>query len=102
MLGGPSRGCSMDEDWTDLVGCEDLTREISLKQYVEHQLDECESMGADSREMLDEFVRSIEGLALPGDSWWEWVQGTERLRQMGGLAIVRNRAIVWATVTWIS
>ncbi len=95
------------DDWTDLVSHEDLTREISLESYVEEQLRELYGLNSqsnvdDSRQRLEAFVRNVAKYATPGDSWWEWVQGTEPLMQMGGLAVVRKGTIVWATVTWIS
>jgi hypothetical protein len=95
------------EDCTDLISHKDLKREVTLNSYVEDQLNELAGLNspsaiADSRLRLEAFVRKIEGKAEPGDSWWEWVQGTEPLRQTGRLAVVRNGTIVWATRTWIS
>ena len=95
------------EDWSELVSFSNLKREISLELYVEDQLSELRGLNSqstidNSRERLDEFVRNVAQYAQPGDCWWEWVIGTEPLRQMGGLAVVRNGTIVWATMTWIS
>jgi hypothetical protein len=95
------------EDWSQLISSNDLKREISLDSYVEEQLSEMSgnnspSVIADARQRLAEFVREAAKHAQPGDSWWEWVEGTERLMQTGGLAVVRNGTIVWATMTWIS
>lgn len=39
---------------------------------------------------------------LPGDEWWEWIQGTEPLMQSGGIALVRHGKIVYARQDWIS
>ncbi len=92
-------------DWAPLLNRDDLTRELSLEQYVKEQVEESESMDATSRQLLDEFVQSITLVAQAGDSWWEWVRGPENQvpkMQMGGLALVRNGSIVWATMTWIS
>jgi hypothetical protein len=96
-----------EEDWSDLIVHGDLKREVTLDSYVEEQLSEL-SCGnqpeviADSHQRLLAFVRDIQGRAQAGDTWWEWVKGTEPLMQQGGLAVVRNGKIVWATMTWIS
>jgi hypothetical protein len=96
------------EDWTKLIGQDDLKRAITLDHYINEQLRELSSHNnsparlADARQRLQSFVQKIEGYAEPDDVWWEWVQGTEQLMQTGGLAVVRNGTIVWATMTWIS
>ena len=90
------------EDWTELVSREDLKREVSPQAYADEQLSECKTVTDDVRQRLQEFVLELEQHAQAGDSWWEWIQGTEPLMQMGGLAVIRNGTIVWATMTWIS
>jgi hypothetical protein len=90
------------EDWTGLVSRDDLKRELSPQAYAEELLSEFETVTDDIRRRLQEFVLKVEEHAQPGDNWWEWLQGTEPLMQRGGLAVVRNGTIVWATMTWIS
>jgi hypothetical protein len=90
------------DDWTELVSRKDLKRELSPQAYAEEQLSEFTTDIDDVRRRLQEFVLKLEEHAQPGDSWWEWIQGTEPLRQMGGLAVIRNGTIVWATMKWIS
>jgi hypothetical protein len=97
------------DDWTDLIRRDDLKRELPLDSYIEEQLNELVSYNspspsyiAETRQRLEAFVRKAEKHAQPGDSWWEWVQGTVPQMQTGGLAVVRNGKIVWATMTWIS
>ncbi len=94
------------EDWTDLVSLKNLTRELSLQDYVDEQI--CEAAIHDSPNIteihqgLTIFVQQLKERTQPGDQWWEWIQGTEPMRQMGGPAVVRDGTIAWATMTWIS
>jgi hypothetical protein len=91
----------MDEDWTDLVAHEMLTRRITLDKYFAESL-ELVAKGRLDRSAVDGDRAQLEGRAQPGDEWWEWVIGTEPLRQIGGVALVRGGAIVWARDDWIS
>ena len=87
-----------------LITNTDLKREITLETSVRDQLSELgdSTHVSNARQKLDKFVRELVPLARPGDRWWEWVQGTEPLMQQGGLALVRDGEIIWATMTWIS
>jgi hypothetical protein len=94
-----------NDDWSDIISPEDLKRELSLSSYVEEQLSELYELNppsaiAETRQRLETFVREIECHAQAGDSWWEW-EWTEPKITTGGLAVVRNCQIVWATMTWI-
>ena len=95
------------EDWSDIISREDLKREIDLDSYADDQVSELygnnppEVISA-ARQRLQAFVRKIRKHARPGDTWQEWVQGTEPSMQQGGLAVIRDEEIVWATMTRIS
>jgi hypothetical protein len=91
----------MEEDWTDLVKRERLTRRVTLDEYFAEWL-ELVRRGRASQSDIDRNRAGLEGRAQPGDEWWAWVMGTEPLMQMGGLALVRNGGVVWARNDWIS
>jgi hypothetical protein len=96
-----------EEDWSDLITHADLKREITLDLYLDEQMSEFsadlpQSDRAEQRQRLEEIISERRERAWAGDSWWEWVLGTQPLSQMGGLALVRDGKIVWATMTWIS
>jgi hypothetical protein len=96
-----------DEDYSALVRWEDLTHQFSLESYVDDQLrelygDNLPTRVAERRQSMETFLQKLRCRTKPGDSWWDWVQGSEPLMQTGGVALVRNGAIVWATTTWIS
>jgi len=89
------------DDWTWLVKREELKRRITLDDYfVEHH--EWVQKGLISQSRIDLDRAGLEALAQPGDEWWEWLMGTEPLKQMGGLALVRAGIVVWARNDWIS
>jgi hypothetical protein len=93
----------MDDDWSDFVKGEMLTRRITLDEYLALAAG-IELVGIDQigQSTLDCYRAELESRAQPGDEWWEWVMGTEPLMQMGGLALVRDGRVVWARNTWIS
>jgi hypothetical protein len=92
----------MDEnDWTEFVDREMLIRRVEIDDHLaEYEALVCKGTVAQS--VVDDLRAKLTARVLPGDEWWEWVSGTEPLMQMGGLAIVRNGAIVWASNEWIS
>ncbi|HMF18410.1 MAG TPA: hypothetical protein VKE98_14465 [Gemmataceae bacterium] len=91
----------MDDDWTDIVKPEMLERRLSLDEYFAEAI-ELVRKGRISQSAIDRDREILQERALPNDEWWEWIMGTEPLRQMGGLALVRNRKIIWARNDWIS
>ena len=91
----------MDDDWTDLVKREMLTRRVTLDEYFADSV-EFVRQGRMAQSVIDGDRAELEGRAHPGDEWWEWIMGTEPLRQMGGLALVRDGGVVWARNDWIS
>jgi hypothetical protein len=91
----------MDDDWTDLVKREILTRRVTLDEYFAEGM-ELVRRGRVARSAIDCNRAELEARAQPGDEWWEWVLGTEPLMQMGGLALVREGGVVWARNDWIS
>jgi hypothetical protein len=91
----------MDEDWTDLVKREMLTRRVTLNEYFADNM-ELVRKGRVAKSAIDRNREDLEARAHPGDEWWEWVIGTEPLMQMGGLVLVRDGRIVWARNDWIS
>jgi hypothetical protein len=92
---------STDDDWTDLVTPDNLTRRLTLDDYfAEHR--ELVRKGYVAQSTVDRARAQLEARARPDDEWWEWVLGTEPLMQMGGLALVRCGRIVWARQDWIS
>jgi hypothetical protein len=90
-----------DDDWTDLVSTEMLTRRITLDEYQAEYV-ELANRGLISQSKVDRDRAMLEALIRPGEEWWEWVMGTEPLRQMGGLALVRQGRVLWARNDWIS
>ena len=95
------------EDWSELVLPEDLRRQTTLEAYLANDLAQpgphtSPDTAAYIRRRSEEIKSELEELARPGDSWWEWIQGDEPLMQSGGLALVRDGKIVWATQMWIS
>jgi hypothetical protein len=91
----------MDDDWTDLVKREMLTRRVTLDEYFAESM-ELVRRGRVAQSAIDRNRKELEARAQPNDEWWEWVMGTEPLMQMGGIALVRDGAIVWARNDWIS
>jgi hypothetical protein len=91
----------MDDDWTDLVSPKMLTRRVTLDEYFAESM-ELVGKGRVEKSAIDRDRAQLEARAQPGDEWWEWVMGTEPLRQIGGVALVRGGAIVWARDDWIS
>ncbi len=90
-----------DDDWTDLVTPEMLTRRVTLDEYFAESM-ELLIKGRLEKSAIDRSRAQLEARMEPGDEWWEWLLGTEPLRQMGGVALVRNGAIIWARHDWIS
>jgi hypothetical protein len=91
----------MDDDWTDLVKREMLTRRVTLDEsFAEGR--ELVRRGRVAQSVIDHNRAELEARAQPGDEWWEWVMGTAPLMQMGGLALVRGGEVVWARNDWIS
>lgn len=95
------------EDWSEFLRPEDLGRELTLKDYVAEHLaefgpDADQERIEDCRQRLTAFKHQLQELEAPGDTWREWLQGTEPHMQSGGLALMRNEKIVWAVQTWIS
>jgi hypothetical protein len=91
----------MDDDWTDLVKREMLTRRVTLDEYFAEGM-ELVHRGRIAQSAIDRNRVEPEARAQPGDEWGEWVMGTEPLMQMGGLALVRDSGVVWARNDWIS
>jgi hypothetical protein len=91
----------VDDDWTDLVKGEMLTRRVTLDEYFAENI-EFVRRGRITQSALDRNRAELESRAQPGDEWWDWVMGTEPLMQMGGLALVRDGGVVWARNDWIS
>jgi hypothetical protein len=91
----------MDDDWTDVVKREMLTRRVTLDEYFT-ETTELVRRGRVAQSAVDQDRAALEARAQPGDEWWEWVMGTEPLMQMGGVALVREGAVVWARDDWIS
>ncbi len=85
----------MDDDWTNLVKCEMLTRRVTLDQYFAESI-ELVRRGRVAQFVIDCNIAELEARARPGDEWWQWLMGTEPLIQMGGLALLRDDAVVWA------
>jgi len=95
------RGDADVDDWTEFVTPEMLRCRVTLGEYFAESR-ELVAAGKVSQSAIDCDQSRLEALAQPGDTWWEWVLGTEPLRQMGGLALVRSQRIVWARLDWIS
>jgi len=91
----------MDEDWTDLVKPEMLTQRLTLDEYFAESLGRVQA-GQLARSAIDSDRAQLEARARPQDHWWTWLLGTEPLRQIGGLALVRDGRIIWARSDWIS
>jgi hypothetical protein len=91
----------MDDNWTDLVKREMLTRRVTLDEYFAEWL-ELVRRGHVAKSSIDQIRAELEVQEQPGDEWWEWVIGTEPLMQMGGIALVRAGDVVWARHHWIS
>jgi hypothetical protein len=90
-----------DDDWTDLVSNEMLTRRVTLDEYqAEHVV--LASRGLVPQSKVDSDRAMLKPLIRPGEEWWEWIMGTEPLMQMGGLALVREGRVIWARNDWIS
>jgi hypothetical protein len=89
------------DDWSDLVKPEWLSRRIALDEYFAESL-ECVRSGRLAQSAVDADRAALEALAGPGDEWWEWLLGTEPLRQLGGLVLVRDGRVAWARLDWIS
>jgi len=89
------------DDWTDLVKKEMLVKRITLDEYYLESMDLVQK-GRIEKAALEKDRAELEARAQSGDEWWEWLVGTEPLRQMGGLALVRNGSINWARNDWIS
>jgi hypothetical protein len=93
------------DDWAEFVTPDMLTQRIELDQYITKQLAPLlrhVPQGVSVRELIASKKTPLEALMQPGDEWWQWVSGTEPLMQLGGLALVRAGAIVWARLDWIS
>jgi hypothetical protein len=91
----------MNDDWTDLVKRELLTRRVTLDEYFAEYM-ELVRRGRIAQSVVDRSRAQLEERAQVGDEWWEWVMGTEPLMQMGGLALLRDGDVVWARNDWIS
>lgn len=91
----------MDDDWTDLVKHEMLTHRLTLAEYFAESM-ELVGRGSMAQSAVERDRLELESRAQSGGEWWEWVMGTEPLRQMGGLALVRDGRVVWARNDWIS
>jgi hypothetical protein len=89
------------DDWTDLVEPEMLTRRLTLDEYFAEHV-EWVRKGHITQAAVDQNRAQLEARWQPGDEWWEWIMGTEKLMQMGGLALVRGGQIAWARNDWIS
>jgi hypothetical protein len=78
-----------------------LKRRLTLDEYFADLVD-CVRRGKMPQKVVDRAREQLESLAQPADEWWEWVIGTEYLRQIGGLALVRGGRVVYAHDDWIS
>lgn len=85
----------MGDDWTEFVHAGQLICKVELSEHF------AESSELDNHH-VDDILAMLASHALPDDEWWKWIEGTEPLRQMGGLALVRKGEIVWAWLEWIS
>lgn len=90
-----------EDDWTDIVTPGMLKRRVTLDEYFAEMTAELYE-GSISKTTVDLDRAQLEARAQPYDEWWEWVLGTELLRQMGGLAQVRCGNVIWARNDWIS
>jgi uncharacterized protein YcaQ len=88
-------------DWSDIVTPDMLTRRVTLGEYFADSIEGVRK-GYITQGAVDQDRARLETQAQPSDEWWEWVLGTEPLRQMGGLALVRRGNIIWARNDWIS
>ena len=91
------------EDWTKVITPGMLTQRVDLDEHLTETLAPLLRRAglpahADKSEVLADKKRPYEALSRPGDEWWAWVAGTEPQMQMGGLALVRGGAIVWASM----
>jgi hypothetical protein len=99
------------EDWSEFVTPQWLVRRVVLDEYLadrylpvakrasaEHAISVAEA----TRVWVEAKKPPLEAIQQPGDEWWEWLQGSEPLMQMGGLALVRSGAVVWASMDWMS
>jgi hypothetical protein len=91
----------MNDDWTNLVTREMLTRRVTLDEYLAGKM-ELVRRGRIVQAVFDNDRAALAARAQPGDEFWEWVMGTEPLMQMGGVALVRDGGVVWARNDWIS
>jgi len=91
----------MDEDWTDLGKPQMLTQRVTLDEYFAESMALVQA-GRLAASAIDRDRAQLEARARPQDQWWAWLLGTEPLRQIGGLALVRDGNIIWARSDWIS
>lgn len=90
-----------EDDWSDIVTPDMLRRRVTFDEYFADSIEGVRK-GYITQEAVDQDRVQLEARLQPDDEWWEWVLGTEPLRQMGGLALVRRGNIVWARNDWIS
>lgn len=86
-----------DDNYAEFLTLQDCTLKLTLDEYFREK----QTLGIE-QSRIDCLRVMLESRAIPGDQWWEWVRGTEPMMQYGGIALVRNGAIVWARETWIS
>lgn len=90
-----------DDDWNDIVAPEMLTRRVTLEEYFAER-ESWVRMGQIRRSAIDQDRLELEARWQAGDEWREWLMGTQPLRQIGGLALVRGGRIAWARHDWFS
>jgi hypothetical protein len=96
-----------EDDWSEFVKLEHLTQQVTLDSFyaqdlLHHSQRRSPIHFEQIRQHIESHKNSLAARALPGDCWWEWVEGTERLMQSGGIALVRNGRIIYAYQSWIS
>jgi hypothetical protein len=88
------------DDWSGIVKIDMLTCKVALTEYFAQYLELERKHNLPAR--AEQRQTRLELMALPGDEWWEWFMGDNRLGGFGGIALVRNGDIVWASNDWVS
>lgn len=89
------------DDWTFLATRETLRPRVTLDDYLIESV-RLARKGLIPLSEIESRRSELEKRMQAGDEWWEWVAGSEPLMQMGGIALVRSSAVIWARMDWIS
>jgi hypothetical protein len=96
-----------DDNCGEFLTSDNLVRCVTVDSYFAADLAHHKSRRTpEVFQAMEQRIQTVkDGLnnrALPGDEWWEWIQGPERLMQTGGIALVRAGTVIYARQCWIS